>query len=84
MSASHGSPQLAVDCSIMALTSGLAAVVITLLFGVVLVWLSLRTLLLLAQVNRFSPESRLSQAFHQELLDRGLLPDSADVERLRR
>ncbi|NBO82829.1 MAG: hypothetical protein EBU75_08360 [Betaproteobacteria bacterium] len=84
MSTSHGSPQLVVDRSIMALTSGLAAVVMTLLFGVVLGWLSLRTLLLLAQVIRFSPENRLGEAFHQELLDRGLLPDPADVERLRR
>jgi len=55
---------------------------VTTLFGVALIWLSLRTLLLLAQVNRFAPESRLSRAFRQELMHRGLIPDPADVERL--
>ncbi|GDX71878.1 hypothetical protein LBMAG39_03110 [Cyanobium sp.] len=67
----------------MASTPGLTAMVTT-LFGVALVWLSLRTLLLLAQVNRFAPESRLSRAFRQELMHRGLIPDPADVERLMR
>lgn len=57
---------------------------VTTLFGVALVWLSLRTLLLLAQVNRFAPESRLSRAFRQELMQRGLIPDPADAERLMR
>jgi hypothetical protein len=66
----------------MVLSPGLTLMVTTLLFGVALVWLSLRTLLLLAQVNRFAPESRLSRAFRQELVHRGLIPDPADVERL--
>ncbi|MFM7435132.1 MAG: hypothetical protein ACKOGI_09865 [Vulcanococcus sp.] len=68
----------------MANTPGLAVMVMTLLFGVALIWLSLRTLLLLAQVNRFAPESRLAGAFRQELVQRGLIPDPADVERLTR
>lgn len=35
-------------------------------------WLGLRTLLLLTQVSRHSPEARLGRAFQQELRDRGL------------
>jgi hypothetical protein len=67
----------------MASNPGLTAMVTT-LFGVALIWLSLRTLLLLAQVNRFASESQLGRAFRQELMDRGLILDPADVERLTR
>jgi hypothetical protein len=35
-------------------------------------WLGLRTLLLLAQVSRHSPEAQLARAFEQELAERGL------------
>ena len=75
-------PQIPSSPPMMVLTPGLTLMVMTLLFGVALVWLSLRTLLLLAQVNRFAPESQLSRAFRQELVHRGLIPDPADVERL--
>jgi predicted ThiF/HesA family dinucleotide-utilizing enzyme len=44
----------------------------TLLLLVGLGWLGLRTLLLLSQVSRHSPEARLGRAFQQELSDRGL------------
>lgn len=75
-------PQVPSSPPMMVLTPGLTLMVTTLLLGVALVWLSLRTLLLLAQVNRFAPESQLSRAFRQELVHRGLIPDPADVERL--
>jgi len=75
-------PQVPSSPPMMVLSPGLTLMVTTLLFGVALVWLSLRTLLLLAQVNRFAPESQLSRAFRQELVHRGLIPDPADVERL--
>ena len=75
-------PQVPSSPPMMVLTPGLTLMVMMLLFGVALVWLSLRTLLLLAQVNRFAPESQLSRAFRQELVHRGLIPDPADVERL--
>lgn len=42
-----------------------------LLILVALAWLSLRILLLLAQVDRHSPEARLGRAFQQELRERG-------------
>jgi hypothetical protein len=42
----------------------------TLLLLVGLGWLGLRTLLLLSQVSRHSPEARLGRAFQQELTDR--------------
>jgi hypothetical protein len=42
----------------------------TLLLLVGLGWLGLRTLLLLSQVSRHSPEARLGRAFQQELSDR--------------
>jgi hypothetical protein len=42
----------------------------TLLLLVGLGWLGLRTLLLLSQVSRHSPEARLGRAFQQELRDR--------------
>lgn len=54
----------------------------TLLFIVAFGWLSMRTLLLLAQVNRHSPESRLGRAFQQELRNRGLIPQPGDTDRL--
>jgi hypothetical protein len=54
----------------------------TLVFLMAFGWLSLRTLLLLAQVNRHSPEFRLGRAFQQELRRRGLITGSADSERL--
>ena len=75
-------PQVPSSPPMMVLTPGLTLMVTMLLLGVALVWLSLRTLLLLAQVNRFAPESQLSRAFRQELVHRGLIPDPADVERL--
>ena len=75
-------PQIPSSPPMMVLTPGLTLMVTMLLLGVALVWLSLRTLLLLAQVNRFAPESQLSRAFRQELVHRGLIPDPADVERL--
>ena len=56
--------------------------VMTLLFIVAFGWLSMRTLLLLAQVNRHSPESRLGRAFQQELRNRGLIAPPGDTDRL--
>ena len=54
----------------------------TLLFIVAFGWLSMRTLLLLAQLNRHSPESRLGRAFQQELQNRGLIAQPGDTDRL--
>ncbi len=56
----------------------------TLLFIVAFGWLSMRTLflLLLTQVNRHSPESRLGRAFQQELRNRGLIAQPGDTDRL--
>jgi hypothetical protein len=54
----------------------------TLLFIVVFGWLSMRTLLLLAQVNRHSPESRLGRAFQQELRNRGLTVEPVETDHL--
>lgn len=45
---------------------------VTLLLLAGLGWLGLRTLLLLTQVSRHSPEARLGRAFQQELRERGL------------
>jgi len=42
----------------------------TLLLLVGLGWLGLRTLMLLSQVSRHSPEACLGRAFQQELTDR--------------
>ncbi len=56
--------------------------VVTLLFIVAFGWLSMRTLLLLTQVNRHSPESRLGRAFQQELRNRGLIAPPGDTDRL--
>jgi len=47
-------------------------------------WLILRTLLLTVQLSRHSPEAILGRAFQHELLNRGLILDPADVERLSR
>lgn len=44
-----------------------------LLILMALIWLSLRSLLVLAQVQRHSPEAQLGRAFERELRDRGLL-----------
>ena len=54
----------------------------TLLFIVAFGWLSMRTLLLLAQVNRHSPESRLGRAFQQELRNRGLTAQPGEADNL--
>ena len=48
----------------------------TLLILVALSWLGMRTLLLLAQVARHTPEARLARSFKQELTQRGLRPGS--------
>ena len=58
------------------------AAVMSLLFIVAFGWLSMRTLLLLSQVNRHSPESRLGRAFQQELRNRGLTADLGETDRL--
>jgi hypothetical protein len=52
----------------------------TLLLVVAFGWLSMRTLLLLAQVNRHSPEAQLGRSFHQELHNRGLFPGPAEAD----
>jgi hypothetical protein len=54
----------------------------TMLFLVAFAWLSMRTLLLLFQVHRHSPEARLGRAFQQELRSRGLITGPADADRL--
>jgi hypothetical protein len=54
----------------------------TLLFIVAFGWLSMRTLLLLVQVNRHSPESRLGRAFQQELRSRGLTAQPGEADHL--
>jgi hypothetical protein len=46
----------------------------TVLILIALGWLGLRTLLLLAQVARHSPEAQLARSFEQELAQRGLRP----------
>lgn len=53
----------------------------TLVFLFAFAWLSLRTLLLLAQVNRHSPEARLGRTFVQELRNRELITRPFDVDR---
>lgn len=45
-------------------------------------WLGMRTVLLLAQVNRHSPEASLGRAFQHELRNRGLITGPADSDRL--
>jgi hypothetical protein len=54
----------------------------TLLFIVAFGWLSMRTVLLLSQVNRHSPESRLGRAFQQELRNRGLTAEPGETDHL--
>ena len=54
----------------------------TLVFLVAMSWLSMRTLLLLAQVNRHSPEARLGRTFLLELRSRGLIAGPTDADRL--
>ena len=49
----------------------------TVLILIALGWLGVRTLLLLAQVARHSPEAQLARSFEQELHERGLRPPSA-------
>jgi hypothetical protein len=46
----------------------------TLVFLLAFLWLSARTLMLLAQVGRHTPEARLGREFARELRERGLLP----------
>ena len=45
----------------------------TLVLLMALGWLGMRTLLLLVQVNRHTPEAQLGRAFEQELRQRGLI-----------
>jgi hypothetical protein len=47
----------------------------TLLLFVGLSWLALRTVMVLAQVNRHTPEAQLGREFQSELKQRGLLAD---------
>lgn len=47
----------------------------TLLTLLALCWLGLRTLMVLAQVARHSPEAQLARSFQQELRERGLGSD---------
>jgi hypothetical protein len=47
----------------------------TLLLFVGLSWLALRTVLVLAQVNRHTPEAQLGREFQSELKQRGLLAE---------
>jgi hypothetical protein len=54
----------------------------TLLFLLGFGWLSMRTVMLLAQVNRHSPEALLGRSFQQELRSRGLIPGPSDADRL--
>jgi hypothetical protein len=46
----------------------------TLVFLLAFLWLGARTLLLLAQVDRHTPEAKLGREFQQELRERGLIP----------
>ena len=45
----------------------------TLVFLVACLWLSGRTVLLLAQLGRHTPEAQLGREFQQELRERGFL-----------
>lgn len=45
----------------------------TLLFLVAFCWLSARTLLILSQIGRHTPEAQLGRSFQQELRSRGLM-----------
>ena len=46
----------------------------TLLFLLAFIWLSGRTLLVLAQVGRHTPEAQLGRMVHAELHKRGFIP----------
>ena len=46
----------------------------TLVFLLAFLWLSARTLMLLVQVGRHTPEARLGREFERELRERGLIP----------
>ena len=50
------------------------------LFVLALVWISLRSLLLLNQIARHTPEARLGREFQGELRARGLLPEDVHPE----
>lgn len=45
----------------------------TLVFIGAFIWLSARTVLLLAQVGRHTPEAQLGREFQRELRERGLI-----------
>jgi hypothetical protein len=47
----------------------------TVVFLLAFSWLSVRTLLVLAQVGRHTPEAQLGRAFQRELRQRGLISD---------
>lgn len=67
---------------IIAITSTDPRHQMTLVLLLALAWLGLRTLLLLTQVQRHSPEARLGRAFEQELRKRGLISSPIDAARL--
>jgi hypothetical protein len=54
---------------------------VSLLILVALGWLGLRSLLVLAQVARHSPEAQLSRSFEQELRQRGLRGEGGGLGR---
>lgn len=54
----------------------------SLVFLVAFLWLSMRTVLLLTQVQRHTPEAQLGRAFQEELNNRGLTLGAADADRL--
>ena len=56
----------------------------TVLVLIGLSWLGMRSLLLLAQVNRHSPGARLGRSFQQELRNRGLFVGSTEADQLLR
>ena len=53
--------------------SSVRATAMTLVLLVACLWLSGRTLLLLAQVGRHTPEAKLGREFQRELRERGLI-----------
>ncbi len=52
----------------------------TVLILLALSWLGLRSLMVLAQVARHSPEARLARSFDQELRQRGLHRDAGGLD----
>jgi hypothetical protein len=52
---------------------------VSLLLLLALGWLGLRSLLMLAQVARHSPEEQLARSFEQELRQRGLRGDRSGL-----